>query len=101
MFNRSILILLALSSEVSSGTLVSTSGSSHSYTSAVLKFGLARLLVGQFRAKCLFCPQLKQAPALWLLLDPVVFVALFLDLQLFLWGCARLLSRSIGTGTLL
>src|ERR1700742_2069863 len=101
MFIKSILILLARSSGVSSGTLVSIKGSSHSYTSAVLKFGLARLLVGQFRAKCPFCPQLKHAPALGLLLDPVVLVALFLALQLFLWGRARPRSRSIGTGTLL
>src|SRR6201999_295736 len=101
MFIKSILIRLALSSGVSSGTLMSTSGSSHSYTSAVLKFGLARLRVGQFRAKCPFWPQLKQAPALVLLLDPVIFVALFLTLQLFLWDRARPLSRSIGTGTLL
>src|SRR6201999_2895100 len=101
MFIKSILILLALSSGVSSGTLVSTRGSSHSYTLAVLKLGLARLLVGQFRAKCPFCPQLKHAPALGLLLDPVVVVALLLALQLFRWDRARPLSRSIGTGMLL
>src|SRR6201999_3800691 len=96
-----ILILLALSSGVSSGMLVSTSGSSHSYTSAVLKLGFAHRLVGQFLVKCPFCLQLKHAPALGLLLDPVVLVALFLVLQLFLWGRARPLSRSIGTGMLL
>src|ERR1700753_1595723 len=101
MFIKSILILLALSSGVSSGILVSIRGSSHSYTSAVLKFGLARLLVGQFCAKCSFWPQLKQAPILVLPLDPVTFVVLFLTLQLFRWGLARPLSRSIGTGMLL